>query len=95
MENEQNYVVTLPIADGSSMAAYTLISSKQNIGKQPAIIILQEAFGVNHHMRKVTDRFAKEGFVAICPELFHRTAPVGFEGSYSDFATVMPHYQAE
>jgi carboxymethylenebutenolidase len=92
MKNEQDYV-TLQVADGSSMAAYTSLPEKST-GKLPAIIVVQEAFGVNHHMRKVTDRFAKEGFVAICPEIFHRTAPVGFEGSYSDFASVMPHYQA-
>jgi carboxymethylenebutenolidase len=92
MKNEQDYV-TLQVADGSSMAAYTSLPEKST-GKLPAIIVVQEAFGVNHHMRKVTDQFAAEGFVAICPEIFHRTAPVGFEGSYSDFASVMPHYQA-
>jgi carboxymethylenebutenolidase len=32
--------------------------------------------------------------VAIAPELFHRTAPSGFEGSYTDFASVAPHFQA-
>ncbi len=92
MKNEQNYI-SLQVADGSSMAAYTSLPANRT-GKLPAIIVLQEAFGVNHHMRNVTDRFAKEGFVAVCPEIFHRTAPVGFEGSYSDFASVMPHYQA-
>jgi len=30
----------------------------------------------------------------IAPELFHRTAPPGFEGKYTDFPAVMPHYQA-
>lgn len=92
MENEQNYV-TLQVADGSSMTAYT--SSPINAaGKLPAIIVLQEAFGVNHHIRKVTERFAKEGFAAISPELFHRTAPKGFEGDYTDFSTVAPHTKA-
>jgi dienelactone hydrolase len=38
--------------------------------------------------------FAAEGYVAIAPELFHRTAPPGFEGSYTDFPALMPHYQA-
>ena len=49
---------------------------------------------MNHHIRDLTDRFAREGFIAIAPELFHRTAPAGFEGSYTDFATVAPHMQA-
>ena len=60
----------------------------------PALILLQEAFGVNHHIRNVTERFAAEGYVAIAPELFHRTAPPGFEGSYTDFPAVRPHVQA-
>jgi len=37
-----------------------------------AVIVLQEAFGVNDHIRSVTERFATEGFYAVAPELFHR-----------------------
>jgi carboxymethylenebutenolidase len=92
MENEQNYV-TLQVADGSSMAAYTALPENK-AGKAPAIIVLQEAYGVNRHIRQVIDRFAKEGFIAISPELFHRTAPTGFEGDYTDFNTVAPHTKA-
>jgi len=55
-------------------------------------MVFQEAFGVNAHIRDVTTRFAREGYLAIAPELFHRSAP-GFEGSYSDFNAVMPHLQ--
>lgn len=54
---------------------------------------MQEAFGVNSHIRDVTNRLAKEGCVAIAPELFHRTAP-GFEGDYTNFPAVMPHMKA-
>lgn len=56
------------------------------------LLVFQEAFGVNPHIRDVTTRFAREGYLAIAPELFHRTGP-GFEGSYTDFAAVMPHFQ--
>jgi len=41
----------------------------------PAIIVAQEAFGVNRHIEKVCDRFAQEGYVAIAPALFHRMSP--------------------
>ena len=92
MDNEQNYV-TLKVADGTTMAAYTSFPENRT-GKLPAIIVLQEAYGVNQHIRKVTDRFAKEGYVAISPELFHRTAPKGFEGDYNEFSTVTPHTKA-
>jgi carboxymethylenebutenolidase len=88
-----NSYVTLEVADGTTMQAYTVLPENVN-ESTPAILVFQEAFGVNGHMRRVTDRFASEGYIAICPELFHRTAPVGFEGDYSNFAAVMPHYSA-
>jgi carboxymethylenebutenolidase len=89
MENS----VSLNVADGTTMAAYAAYPENGANGA-PALLLFQEAFGVNGHIRNVADRFAKEGFVVIAPELFHRTAPAGWTGSYSDFASVMPHYQA-
>ena len=41
----------------------------------PAIIVVQEAFGVNRHIERVADRIAAEGYVAIAPALFHRQHP--------------------
>jgi carboxymethylenebutenolidase len=38
----------------------------------PAIIVLQEAFGVNSHIKDVTERVAQEGYVAVAPDLYHR-----------------------
>jgi carboxymethylenebutenolidase len=61
--------------------------------QHPGLLVFQEAYGVNAHLRDVTERFARAGVVAIAPEMFHRTAP-GFEGNYSDFSSVMPHLQA-
>ncbi len=63
-------------------------------GPFPALIVLQEAFGVNHYIKDVAGRLAKEGYVAIAPELFHRTAPVGYEISYTDFSLAASHIQA-
>jgi carboxymethylenebutenolidase len=74
------------------MAAY--VARPEQGGPHPGLLLFQEAFGVNRHIRSVSERFAAEGYVVIAPELFHRTAPPGFEGSYTDFAAVMPHYQA-
>jgi carboxymethylenebutenolidase len=84
--------VTLEIKDGSSMQAY--VAQPEKTGANPAIIVCQEAFGVNHHIRDIADRLAKEGYVAIAPEIYHRTAPAGFELAYTDFQSAMPHYQA-
>lgn len=63
-------------------------------GARPGLIVFQEAYGVNGHIRNVTDRFAAQGYVAIAPELYHRTAPPGFEGDYKNFPSVKPHFEA-
>ena len=41
----------------------------------PAIIVVQEAFGVTRHIEKVCDRYAQEGYVAIAPAIYHRAHP--------------------
>ncbi|MDE2142971.1 MAG: dienelactone hydrolase family protein [Elusimicrobia bacterium] len=81
----------LEVADGTRMAAH--VARPQGGGRRPGLLVIQEAFGVNAHIRDVADRFAREGFTAIAPELYHRTAP-GFEGAYGDFPSVAPHYQS-
>jgi carboxymethylenebutenolidase len=81
---------TLQVDDGTSMRGYVAHPAA------PAwrgVIVCQEAFGVNAHIRDVTERFARQEFLAIAPELFHRTAP-GFEGRYDDFPSVMAHMKA-
>jgi carboxymethylenebutenolidase len=84
--------VTLPVSDGTSMRVY--IAGPAGSGAKPGLMVMQEAFGVNAHIRSVTERFAREGYVAIAPELFHRTADPGFEARYDDFPSVMRHMQA-
>ena len=54
-----------------------------------AVIVLQEAFGVNDHIRDVTDRYGEEGFLAVAPELFHRDGSP--EIAYTDFASALTH----
>ncbi len=53
-----------------------------------AVIVIQEAFGLNEHIRDVTRRFAAEGFHAVAPALFHRAG--GGTAPYDDFSKVMP-----
>jgi carboxymethylenebutenolidase len=83
--------VSLQVEDGTRMAAY--VARPDSDIQHPGIIVLQEAFGVNSHIRDVAGRLAGEGYVAIAPELFHRTAP-GFEGDYQNFPAVQPHLRA-
>ncbi len=56
-----------------------------------AVIVIQEAFGVNPHIEDVTRRFAEAGYHAVAPALFHRAG--GGTGSYDDFASIMPLFE--
>jgi carboxymethylenebutenolidase len=91
MSTVQTEKVTLQVGDGTSMDAH--VAMPANGAKLPGLMVFQEAFGVNAHIRDVAERFAAQGYVAIAPELFHRTA-AGFDGPYNNFPAVMPHMQA-
>jgi carboxymethylenebutenolidase len=82
--------IDLKVDDGTSLRAWVARPS----GPAPTrgLLVFQEAFGVNAHVRDVTERYARAGFAAIAPELFHRTAP-GFDGRYDDFPSAMTHLQ--
>jgi carboxymethylenebutenolidase len=59
--------------DGQSFDAYAAMPDGDS--KAPAIVVLQEIFGVNHEMKRVTDKFAALGYVAVCPDLWFRMEP--------------------
>lgn len=58
------------------------VAQPQAEGTFPGIVVIQEIFGVNAHIRDVTERIAKEGYVAIAPPIYQRQAP-GFETGYT------------
>jgi carboxymethylenebutenolidase len=62
-------MITINTADGP-MQAYRADPEKS---RGSALVVFQEAFGVNGYIRSVVDRLAKEGYVAVAPELFHRS----------------------
>lgn len=59
------------------------LAQPDRTGTFPAIVVFQEIFGVNPHIRDVTERLAKQGYVAIAPALYQRLAP-GFEVGYTE-----------
>lgn len=74
-----------------SIPAYRVLPDGE--GPFPGIIVLQEIFGVNHHIRDVTERFAKAGYGAIAPALYQRQAP-DFETGYTeDDINIGRHYK--
>src|ERR1700746_2260504 len=84
--------VQLSVNDGTTMQAW--VARPKEEGAYPGLLVFQEAFGVNAHIRDVAGRFAREGFGAVAPELFHRTAAPGTEVRYDDFPSAMPHMKA-
>lgn len=70
--------VTLTAADGQKLDAYVARPQGKPKG---AVVVVQEIFGVNAHIRSVADGFAKDGFLAVAPALFDRIEP-GIELGY-------------
>lgn len=77
--------LTLETSDGP-MRLYRVRPRTAN-GTPAAVIVLQEAFGVNEHIQDVTRRVAAQGYLALAPDLFHRS---GVETvAYTDRDTAM------
>ena len=73
-------MVNLTAADGTAVSAY--VAQPQGAPKG-AVVVLQEIFGVNSHIREVADGYAAEGYVAVAPATFQRVQP-GVELGYSE-----------
>lgn len=69
----------LQASDGHALKAWCAQPAGQPRG---TVVVLQEIFGVNAHIRSVADRFAAEGYVALAPTLFDRVAR-NFETGYT------------
>ena len=63
-------------------------------GSGPGILLLQEIFGINQHIRDVADYYAEEGYVVLAPDLFWRMEPeVELGYSEEDFQKAFGFYQ--
>ena len=56
--------------EGVTLKAY--LATPQRAGRCPSVIVVQEWWGLNDHIKDVTKRFALEGYVAIAPDLYSR-----------------------
>jgi carboxymethylenebutenolidase len=70
--------INLTAKDGATIGAYRSAPADEPKG---GMVVLQEIFGVNHHIRAVADRYAAAGYLAIAPALFDRVEP-GVELGY-------------
>ena len=71
--------IQLTAADGHKFACYKAEPAGKPKG---AIVVIQEIFGVNDHIRKVADGYAAEGYLALAPAIFDRVRP-GIEIGYT------------
>jgi carboxymethylenebutenolidase len=63
--------ITITTEDG----AFSAYVARPGRSPAPAVVVIQEIFGVNQVMRDVTDGLASQGFLAVCPDLFWRIEP--------------------
>ena len=73
-------LITLTCKDGVKIGAYV---AKPAGTPKGAVVVLQEIFGANHHIRADADKFASEGYLAIAPALYDRVEPnveLGYSG---------------
>ena len=71
--------IELTTSDGQTIGAYLALPDGQPRG---GVVVIQEIFGVNEHIRDVCDRLAGEGYAAIAPAIFDRLQK-GFQSGYS------------
>lgn len=65
--------VTVPAHDGGEFMAF--VARPDTDLPAPAVVVIQEIFGVNKNMRQICDHLAQAGYIAICPDLFWRQQP--------------------
>ena len=70
---------TIQSADGTTIGAW---QAKPGGTTKAGMVVIQEIFGVNNHIRNVTDRFAEDGYLALAPAMFDRRKP-GVELGYT------------
>src|SRR5882724_5513631 len=81
MANVRTEEVELTV-DGKRMPAF--LALPEAAGPRPAVLVFQEIFGVNAHIRDVTKRIAAEGYVALAPDYHHRAWEPGTQRDYND-----------
>jgi carboxymethylenebutenolidase len=73
--------ISVPVGGGASFDAYL---ARPPAGKGPGLVLFQEIFGVNEHIRAVAEQYALDGFVVLAPDLFwrgQRRIELGYEGA--------------
>src|SRR5215510_1098471 len=73
-------------SDGRTMEGY--LTQPAAAGRYPAVVVIQEIWGVNSHIQGVTDRLPSQGYVGFAPALFHREGRMTL-GLYEEMETAL------
>ena len=79
--------VSLSSHDGQTFDAYLSLPPK---GVGPGIVLIQEIWGVNEHIRAVADQYAMDGYVVLAPDMFWRQKP-GVDLQYTEADTQLAY----
>jgi carboxymethylenebutenolidase len=77
--NATRETIKIKSADGQEFSGFL---ARPESGTGPGLLLIQEIFGVNSHIRDVADLYAREGFVVLAPDVFWRSEP-GMQLGYS------------
>jgi carboxymethylenebutenolidase len=83
--------IEIDSGDGDRFDGYLALP---RAGKGPAVVIIQEIFGVNGHIRSVAEQYALAGYVALAPDIFwraERRVELGYEGADREKALALLH----
>ena len=82
--------IDIAAKDGGTYGAYLALPPRPGAGgRNPGLVLFQEIFGVNAHIRTIAEQYALDGFVVLAPDVFWRDAPrieLGYEGADMDRA---------
>ncbi|MCC5809825.1 MAG: dienelactone hydrolase family protein [Ectothiorhodospiraceae bacterium] len=73
--------IDIPLGDGVDYQGYLALPPA---GTGPGILLIQEIFGVNHHIRAIAEQYAMDGYVVLAPDVFWKQEPrveLGYEGA--------------
>ena len=76
--------------DGGNMEGY--LTQPEGEGSHPAVIVIQEIWGVNAHIQSVVDRLPGQGYVGLAPAMFHRQGAM-VTGLHEEFPTAISRMQ--
>lgn len=77
--------VDIPV-NGQPMEGY--LTQPEASGRYPAVVVIQEIWGVNSHIQSVTDRLPSQGYVGLAPAMFHREGRMTL-GLYEEMQTAL------